>query len=942
MGKVVSISAGGSFAHTVAERLLQEVGQDPLALAGAVLWVPAPRQAQAIREALITKVGHGTLLPSIRSFSFKEEPVELAGTIPPQRVISPLARLIVLTRLIRQRDRTLTYSQAWAQAESLAQTLDLLVRAGVDPVQLKALPPAGLAQHWQRNLDFLKIVFDAYPAWLREQDAVDEVVVNQQRLYALAKYYKTHQPAFPVWAVGFADTTPAGAEVLAAVVDLPAGCLILPGLDQHLPEPLWAELPVTHAQASLKELLAKLHVSRPEVEIWNTQVPQTTYSLIEAEGPQEEAASLALVMRESLQDRASTCALVTPDRALATRVRAELERWQVSVDDSAGLPLTQTPSGVFLLRITQAITTRFSPLAVAELIKHPFCRFGESNFSWKAQAQALEKLVLRGIQPDEGLSGLRRRWHAVREEGAASREELKLADKMLTSLAEAYQPLTRLSHHFGVKAFVTALCEVADQLGADENRDIVWREEQLEEALLKWQQTSEFAGEFDKVSATEGLEKILLFQTVHQQNRHPRLFIWGPLEARLQKVDRVILAGLNEGTWPVEMRPNPWLNRRMFEALSLPLPERAIGLAAHDISQFLAWPDVVLSRSQTVGKSPAAASRFLKRWERELGAQKSEKARNRGAVYLHWAAELARQGATEMIKPAAPSPGVSQRPVTWSATTVEALMTCPYKAYARKILKVEKQPGFAEPPDVRNRGQLVHKWLEAFFMQVKGAPPPFGSVGKENEAEATEHLALLADHICQDQAEIVRALWLPRLKLLAPQVVGKLLELQEEGWAPQAHEVRGTAVLNDITLFAQADRVDSGPAGVVLVDYKTGDVPKARDVALGIKPQLAVEAWLQQQEAFGVPGPVAGVCVWEVPIGSRKELGYEVWDIEQLGEEAKKPFMAETEAGLKRLVAYYAGAGAVYAAVPGPNTCKYCDFAGLCRKDEWGGEADGT
>ena len=40
-------------------------------------------------------------------------------------------------------------------------------------------------------------------------------------------------------------------------------------------------------------------------------------------------------------------ALVTPDRALARRVLAALERWNVAVDDSGGDALADTPAGVF-------------------------------------------------------------------------------------------------------------------------------------------------------------------------------------------------------------------------------------------------------------------------------------------------------------------------------------------------------------------------------------------------------------------------------------------------------------------------------------------------------------------------------------------------------------------------------------------------------------------
>jgi ATP-dependent helicase/nuclease subunit B len=81
---------------------------------------------------------------------------------------------------------------------------------------------------------------------------------------------------------------------------------------------------------------------------------------------------------------------------------------------------------------------------------------------------------------------------------------------------------------------------------------------------------------------------------------HPRLFIWGPLEARLQQPDLVILGSLNEGVWPRHQEAGPWLSRPMREKLGLSPPERRIGLAAHDFAQALG----------TRGLSPRARTKW--------------------------------------------------------------------------------------------------------------------------------------------------------------------------------------------------------------------------------------------------------------------------------------------------------------------------------------------
>ena len=84
--------------------------------------------------------------------------------------------------------------------------------------------------------------------------------------------------------------------------------------------------------------------------------------------------------------------------------------------------------------------------------------------------------------------------------------------------------------------------------------------------------------------------------------------IFGPLEARLQNIDRVVLGGLNEGTWPPETRSDPWLSRPMRRALGLDPPERRIGLSAHDFAQALGASEVILSRAAKLAGAPTVTT----------------------------------------------------------------------------------------------------------------------------------------------------------------------------------------------------------------------------------------------------------------------------------------------------------------------------------------------
>ena len=121
-----------------------------------------------------------------------------------------------------------------------------------------------------------------------------------------------------------------------------------------------------------------------------------------------------------------------------------------------------------------------------------------------------------------------------------------------------------------------------------------------------------------------------------------RIRILGLLEARLTTNDRVVLGGLVEGTWPPESRTDAWLSRPMRVALGLDLPERRIGLSAHDLAQLFGAREIILTHAAKIAGAPTVPSRFIQRLAAVAGETRWQSARDRGNVYLTWARELDR------------------------------------------------------------------------------------------------------------------------------------------------------------------------------------------------------------------------------------------------------------------------------------------------------------
>jgi ATP-dependent helicase/nuclease subunit B len=146
--------------------------------------------------------------------------------------------------------------------------------------------------------------------------------------------------------------------------------------------------------------------------------------------------------------------------------------------------------------------------------------------------------------------------------------------------------------------------------------------------------------------------------------------IFGPLEARLQSFQRVVLGGLNEGTWPPETRSDPWLSRPMRRDLGLDPPERRIGLSAHDFAQALGAEEVILARAAKVAGAPTVASRFVQRIAALAGPRWGD-VLERGNHSLDYARALDQPALVKAAARPAPRPKLEARPLRLSVTAIE-------------------------------------------------------------------------------------------------------------------------------------------------------------------------------------------------------------------------------------------------------------------------------
>jgi ATP-dependent helicase/nuclease subunit B len=953
---------------------------DPLEIARGVILLPTRRAARALADAFLRgSGGRPLLLPRITAFgALDEAPLALSGVLDLQPAVQAAQRLAALSRLILElrgaNGAPRTADRAWSLAEELANLMDEAERAEIDlTTRLPDAADPAYAAHWAQTLKFLHIVTGAWPHWLAERGMINPGARLVALLNGQAAAWQAKPPDYRVLVAGTTAGIPAVARLLKVIARLPTGAVVLPGLDSFMDDETWGELEHSHPQAGLAELLHGLGATRGDVRPWPTVMqsavpPMRAATLarallpagaldawsdvapvsidgmwrLSASDQQEEAAAIAMVLRHALETPGAQAALVTPDRDLAGRVATELLRYGVVADDSAGEKLAETPPAVFLRLLAAAIAEQLAPVPLLALLKHPLAAAGLSPGACRTATRELERACLRGPRPSAGIAGLRRR-----------ADHDRTARDLLQRLEACLEPALRnaASIEIAPADALTGLIEAAEALAATDEiagPARLWSGEEgdaLATRLAEVQAALPLLPD-QRQSVLPGLLDALLEGAVVRSRRalrgrdgveHPRLFIWGLLEARLQTADVMVLGGLVEGVWPPATDPGPWLSRPMRTAVGLPSPEVVVGQAAHDFAAAAcAAPNVVLSAPRRRDGAPAVPARWLTRLEMMLAGRGIALPEHPSVA---WARALDQPAdGPRPVAPPRPCPPAALRPRRLSVTEIETWLRDPYAIYARHVLRLSKLKPLDEATDAADYGALVHAGMHHFLAE-HGTRWPADAAARLQRAMARS----LAE---ADLREALAAWWTPRLERIADWVATIEAERRsEQPLTAIAAEVQGACELvrpgGVFRLVGRADRIEQRPDGTLaLLDYKTGTPPSQKEVDAGLAPQLLLEAAMAGDGAFGetLTGAVGELSYWHLSGGFHPG---EVRSLFKGKAEAIAAATADAHAALLALIDAYDAPERCYLSHPQPGFApRFSDYAQLARVAEWAAAGD--
>ena len=1000
--------SGVPFLRSLAHGLHTHYGDD---LQNGLVLLPTRRAARALEFAFVHDAAargvKAALLPRLRPLADVNpdeppfEPGELAGRVEP--AIEPVQRRFEIAKLVaryheRASDLPLDPATALHMADPLIAIMD---DAAMEQVTISDQAEwqrvcAEAAIHFQHAAQLYQIVETYWPDRLAELGLMDPSARRVALLNALSDIWSETPPNYPVIVAGSTGTLKATSRLMSVVANMPQGMVVLPGLQDELPDKVWNSIDARHPQSSLKGLLSAMDIERQDVRLWpwvvegqdralarkrrrilaEALVPVDAtgdwlerigtltagegadvfdaalqeLSLIEAHTDSEEALSIALIMREVLETDGRTAALVTPDQLLSQRVSARLARWGVEVAMSQGVPVQQTPVGVFLTSLLNLARDPKDPVEIAMLLANDLTALGQARGQSKKEWEVLERRHFRGLRP-----------------------LLEVCDKieLVQSLYAAAEPLLSIEGDATPDVWAEKLIDAANALATtdeDFGAGLLWGRDGGRHAADILDGLIEHGASLPTANI-DGFARLLstLLQGAvarPQGGTHPRLQILGPLEARLLDVDVIILGGLNEGTWPGGVSASPFLSRGMREQMKLSLPERRYGLAAHDFAELAANPCVYLTRSEKSDSGPTVASRWVWRLKTIIAGtvlplpdEKPKDLEERQAAvvagllgtgqhYLDWARQMDRPEDVHPVKRPNPKPPVDKR---WarqgrqmSITGVSTWIRDPYSLFAKEVLRLKPLDALDAPLDARHFGSAIHKGIELYVRaalsgEIASLHDPANADRLQNylSGQLLDH-GFEADEVFKEQ---------PRLAAIAQALMGWFAARKAAGFDVVGTEVDAKTKVKDknFILKGQLDLVEQSPTGYAFTDFKTGSPSSAKVVAAGFDLQLPLAAWLAAQGALEghKAGPTEQLGYVRVK-GSNDDFSHRLVSSPARDGKPAEDLAAEAIEILTKLIDAYDDPDTGYPSQPRAQYMNdYGDYDDLARRDEWSSVSPG-
>jgi ATP-dependent helicase/nuclease subunit B len=754
MKNIFSIAFGNSPIDILSKKLLEDTITCKESLADYLILVPNTRIIKKFQDSFLkNSSGNATLLPKIVSVEDMEHILSSASLINSnilekkeykgifKKALSPQGRSFLLSKLIKQKEKNISLAQSIYMAKQLGALMDESYRQEINLDNIENIVDSTLAHHFQESLKFINIAKNVYPEILEQLQLIDQAQ-KQTLIYKIhAEIWQIKKPTHPVILFNITSYYPCVLNMLKCLKNNNNTSLYFYGLDL---ENFGVEKSFNHPQKILEHTLKYLKIEKQDVihiadnpkhsiinSIFHTQINKNiikkdvknfseNISIINTKNEEEEARSIALILREILETQNKTAGVVTNNTQLVKRIKNELTLWNIDLNDFLGEPLNETLNAKLFLLIAKIINVGFEPNLLLALLKHPMATFGKARREIFEIASYLDLHILR--QPiNKNLNN----FYDINTIINLCENHKNTNQKVISflkTLATIFLGIHKENTFQNILISHIKICESITKT-EDENIEI-WATQAGKELSLLLGTTMENSGILSNVSFKEYLEVIediiqdIKIRSIY--NKHSRLYIYGNMQSTLLHHDVIILAGMNELCMPKPIVKNPWLNSYMRLSLGLLPEEHVLGLESLSFCQNLSCNEIILTRSEKESGTITTASPWLLRIQTFLAYYGITSFTKKNYIY-----EIAKTLYLDQEPKKAPSeiasfnPSKEFRPLEIATTKLELLIQNPYVFFIDKILKLKPLEPINVDLTYKNYGVKIHKILEDFFKDYK-------------------------------------------------------------------------------------------------------------------------------------------------------------------------------------------------------------------------------
>lgn len=662
------------------------------------------------------------------------------------------------------------------------------------------------------------------------------------------------------------------------------------------------------------------------------------FRVLQAGSLEQEARGIDIQVRQWLLQGKRNIGIVSNDRRLARRVRALLERANIILVDSAGWTLSTTSAASVIMRWLDCIETNFGFQSLLDFLKSPYSANVSDHLHFTELVGHFEESVVyrAGVVADltRYLNTIERRQKEIDERAGNGVSEAMF--DLLNHLETAAQPLLELGSHQenSLETYFTALYSSLSKLGV----------------LQTLEKDDAGAGVIEEIETlvrcVAGAHHHIDWQTFRTwlaRNFERRKFkpamtgsgveLMGLTESRLYQFDALVVGGATREHLPGDVAGSPFFNESVRAQLNLPsgfLPQQERLTDFRHLLQ--AAPRILVSCSTEDSGKPLPKSPWLQRIQsfHLLAYGSTLEATELLRLTRSTQTLLASDEQDLPQKEVPPEVGsvADLLPGTVSASSYQRLINCPFQFFSSGQLGLSETEEISSEVEKKDYGTSVHRVLQAFHSGTNDLPGPFGeTLSNETIDEAKALLSEIADVVFARDIKLHPAArgWLNLWKRVIPEYLA-WQQLRERTWSTGETEYAMTKLIHsrpDVNIGGRIDRLDYCDDGISLVDYKTGKAPSRSNITSGESVQLLFYALLTEKR----PREVLALELSDEGISASASLQGE--NLDGLIDKETERLQSLTNSLIE---------GEVMPAWGDAETCQYCEFEGICRKELWVGQ----